>query len=123
MHAQIPLDHSRVRRFDNSARACLAMPAITDGLEGANRKYCAATAAKMVRGLNDAKTLTFFPGGTMAALLYRSLFHAPEPARLGQLLDESARARIAKLDAAIDDLRHDAASGENHDGRLRPDRR
>jgi hypothetical protein len=107
IHAEILLDHSRVGWFDNSTRACLIKPALTDGLAGPNRNYCAAAAAKMVGlGLNDAKTLiTFFPGGTMAALLERSLFDAPEPARLGQLLDESARARVAKLDAAIDDLR------------------
>ena len=100
-HSEIPLDHSRIGWFDNWARACLAKPALT------SRNYCAATAAKMVDlGLNEANTSsTFFPGGTMAALVERSLFDAPEPARLGRLLDESARARVAELDAAIDDLR------------------
>jgi hypothetical protein len=101
LHAQIPLDHSLVGWFDNWARDCL------DGLSTANRKYCAATAAKVVElGLNDVKALTtYFRGGTMAVLLERSLFDAPEPARLGQLLGESARARVAKLDDAIGDLR------------------
>ena len=83
LHAQIPLDHSLVVGwFDDLATACLTKPALTDGLAGANRNYCAATAAKMLDlGLNDAKKIfTFFPGGTMAALLDRSLFDAPEPA-------------------------------------------
>jgi hypothetical protein len=47
----------------------------------------------------------YFPGGTMAALLDRSLFDAPEQATLDQLLDEQARELVAKLNAAIDDLR------------------
>jgi hypothetical protein len=102
----IPLDHSLVGRFDDRVRAYLLNPAVTEGLSATNRRYCAATAEKMVElGLEDAETLTLFPGGTMAALLYRSLFDAPAPARLDQLLDESARVLVGKLDAIIDDLR------------------
>jgi hypothetical protein len=44
--------------------------------------------------------ITSFPGGTMAALLERSLFDAPQQARLDRLLDESARALVENLDAA-----------------------
>ena len=40
---------------------------------------------------------TFFPSDTMAALLERSLFYAPEGARLDHLLDEKARVLTQRL--------------------------
>jgi hypothetical protein len=110
LHAQVPRDHSLVGRFDDWARARLLKPTAMEGLWGVKAKYCAATAEKMVElGLAGEVPgigiWTPFPGGTMAALLDCSLFDAPEPARLDQLLDESAKALIEKLEAAIEYLR------------------
>jgi hypothetical protein len=49
--------------------------------------------------------LTSFPDDTMAALLERSLFHAPEAARLDDLLDENTRILTQELDEKIGQAR------------------
>ena len=46
----------------------------------------------------DHDALTFFPSDTMGAMLERSLFHAPEEARLDHLLDEKARILTQELE-------------------------
>jgi hypothetical protein len=49
--------------------------------------------------------LTWLPPTTMAALLERSLFHAPESARLDHLLDENTRILTQELDERIEQSR------------------
>jgi hypothetical protein len=106
-HAQIPPGYSRIFPFDDRARACLLMPDVTQELGEPPRNYCEATAKKIGKlGLYDGVPgIGYFPGGTMAALLDRALFDAPEQATPDQLLEERASELVAKLDAAIDDLR------------------
>jgi hypothetical protein len=106
-HAQIPPGYSRIFPVDDRARACLLKPDITQELWEDPRNYCDATTKKIheLRLSAEVPGIGYFPGGTMAALLDRSLFDAPEPARIDRLLDESAASLVGKLDAAIENLR------------------
>jgi hypothetical protein len=107
VHGQIPPGFSRIFPLDDRARVCLLMPVVKDPWEMDHPNYCDATTKKIheLRLSVEVPGIGYFPGGTMAALLDRSLFDAPEHTTLDQLLDEHARELVAKLDAAIDDLR------------------
>ncbi len=113
LHARSALDRSWVGRFDDWARRCLSTPAFTNMNIPLFQSYCWDTASAMNRKIRrkdrykdlDPDALAFFPGHTMAALLDRSLFHAPEAASLDYLLEEKTRLLTRNLEARIEKAR------------------
>ena len=100
LHAGSSSGASWIFRFVDSARTYMNRDVFTppdepDGHQAKSGLWNLDFASKWVLGL------TSFPPDTMAALLERSLFHAPELARLDHLLDENTRTLTQELGERI----------------------
>jgi hypothetical protein len=108
LHSRSAIDHVWLGRFDDWAKAVLSGRPFPRRDESLFERYCHGTAREMIEiGLKDPTWLEFTLslGDTMAALLERSIFDAPEAVRLDQLLDKAAGALVGELESKIEEAR------------------